>query len=439
LELPGSQRGAIDPSEALTYTLGVNDRVRFFVVGLVAAVVLVISPTVSGAGDPTQVVGYDGSQFMTDTIDGTTASTLPFPTDLAPTPYFAPAADGSVVFTNSEDPGPIWVLHPDGQAVELDSSPNDIDPAISYDGSEVAFSRFNRATGSADIYTVNSDGSGLTLVAKGDGTNSLRFPEFSPDGGSLAYWCGPAPQATTVGVGCGPMMDGTYRASGVMLMNADGSQKRMILVGGNEPDGLSWSPDGRWLTMLGCIRTLLGNNQETCTEQVFAYHTDGSDLFNNSDPGGQVTHETIPGGPGYPQFCGNSTQIFFLKGVDDNGAQGEFTYLINRDGTNRHEIFLTPDRVSWLKCVPPATGEGPPPTVNATRVTVPSVHRLSYHAAKRRLQAAHLRVGRVHRRFSRLPRNHILSQSPHAGAHAHRSTKKGPPVNLVLSRGAHRG
>jgi Tol biopolymer transport system component len=249
--------------EALTYASAVSSGIRFFVVASVVAVVLVVSPTMWGAGDQAQVVAYAGDQFITETLDGTVTSTLPFPAGLSPTGYFAPAADGSVVFANAGLTGSLWLLHPDGQAVELDSSPDDYDPALSYDGSEVVFSRFNPSTGSANIYTVSSDGSGLALVAESNGTNVLRQPKFSPDGGSIAYWCGPAPQRKTIGEGCGPMMDGTYRGSGVMLMNADGSDKRMILIGAGSamepggPDSLSWSPDGQWLTMTGCLFALV--------------------------------------------------------------------------------------------------------------------------------------------------------------------------------------
>jgi hypothetical protein len=42
----------------------------------------------------------------------------------------------------------------------------------------------------------------------------------------------------------------------------------------------------------------------------------------------------------------------------------------------------------------------------------------------------------VQRRFSpQVRRNHVIAQFPKAGAHEHRSTKAGPPVRLVLSRG----
>ena len=35
------------------------------------------------------------------------------------------------------------------------------------------------------------DGSDLHLVASGEGTQYLRVPTISPDGSTVAYWCGP--------------------------------------------------------------------------------------------------------------------------------------------------------------------------------------------------------------------------------------------------------
>jgi hypothetical protein len=338
--------------------------------------------------------------------------------------------------------------------VEVDSSPYDYDPSISYDGSEVTFARYNPTTGASDIYVVAADGSSLTLVASGQGVNHLLTPKFSPDGGSIAYACMPAQPGPNQNH-CGPLVDGSYRWGGVMLMNTDGSDKRMILIGAGSDtapvDSLSWSPDGKWLTMEGCIQKIEGTQVSPCdTEQVFAYRTDGSDLFNNLDPSRQVTHLASFVGAAWPQFSPDGSQILFLRVIDDNGNQGNFSFVINRDGTDQHEVFLSPHPAcqgqdctvmipSWGEYIPPATGGSPSPTVNATRVTVPGVRTLSYHAASNRLLAAHLTPKLTGRRFSsRVPRNHVLAQYPRRGAHAHRSTKQGPPVKLILSRGPHR-
>jgi hypothetical protein len=49
----------------------------------------------------------------------------------------------------------------------------------------------------------------------------------------------------------------------------------------------------------------------------------------------------------------NSTQIVFVKTVDDKGGRGNFSYAINLDGTNRREIFIATgdDLTAYGSCV----------------------------------------------------------------------------------------
>ena len=222
-----------------------------------------------------------------------------------------------------------------------------------------------------------------------------------------------------------------------MLMNANGTDKRMIVIAppavdayGDATGSLSWSPNGRWLTM-----DVLRCGEEPCLPQVFAYRTDGSDLFNSLDRSRQVnyrqaTRDKVTGADA-PQFCGNSSQILY--------ESGNHAYLINRDGSHRQRTAIDTLQRGypiWPVCVPPAGGGGPPPTVNVMRVTVPSVRTLSYTDAKRRLHRAGLHGGTVTRANSvRIRRGHVIAQYPRAGTHLHRSTRQGPPVKLVLSRG----
>jgi Tol biopolymer transport system component len=372
---------------------------------------------------------------------------IPFPagTDGA---IYAPAANGSIVFSDEKagtggNGGPVWLVKNDGQAVELDSSPYDFDPSISHDGSRVTFARLDPATGSSDIYTINRDGSGRTVVVSGGG-NELSTPTFSPDGGTIAYSCGPA--ARPVVAGCGPLLDGSDRASGVMLASADGSNERMILVGSSGP--MSWSPDGQWLATTHCVTHVVEGVSSCDTDEVFAYRTDGSDAFNVDDPSRQVTHgASIEEGGFDPQFSPDGSQIVFLRDVDESGHPGEFTYVVNRDGTGDHELSLTPDPPRCVGAIcdygptsgmllPSSGGGGPSPTVKATRASVPAVRALSYRVAKHRLAAVDLAGKVTHRRFSsRIKRGHVIAQYPRARTHANLRKKRGRVVKLVLSRG----
>jgi len=414
--------------------------------GLVLALTLGATPSLAGEA-PGEVIAASATPscfgFIVESLAAAVTGCLPA-SDISLS-QFAPAADGAVAFvggTDNTDPtaggqGPIWLLRPDGSQVKLDSSVWDYAPSISYDGSRIAFARFDPTTWSSDIYSVNADGSDFHLVASGGGTNDLTVPTISPDGSTIAYWCGPARHAASAGQGCGPLTDGTYRNSGAMRVNVAGTDGRMISIGAGGaftpggPGSLSWSADGQWLTMDGLAGDgCATGNGATCLTQVFAYRTDGSDLFNNSDPSRQITHETDQYGAGVPQFCGDSTSILYL-------AEGGWN-LIDLDGGNQTKIVFSPEGNAMVACIPPAVGEGPPPLVDMTHITVPSVHTLRLKAAKSALAADNLTVGTVKYKYSaKLRKNHILSQYPRAGAVAHRTDKIGPSVNLVVSRGRH--
>jgi PASTA domain/WD40-like Beta Propeller Repeat len=385
----------------------------------------------------------DCAGYLVETLAGAVTGCRVIPPGFQGTEVAA-AADGSIVGSGERglgDTTSVTLMRPDGQLVVVDSSPYDFDPAISPDGSKVAFARYeppyNPIDGPTDIFVVNSDGSGLKEVASGDGLNQLTVPTFSPDGNTIAYSCAPSgavPDSYKTAA-CGPLPDGSYRAQTVLLMNANGTNKRVILIGGG--NSLSWSPDGQWIATDGSSPcTCPGGN--TGSSQVFVYHTDGSDLFKADDPTRQVTHETDLFGAILPQFGADGTQLVYLKSLDDKGTEGNFTYVINRDGSNRHEVAMSPEGDPWGKVIETG-GEGPPPTVNAMLLSVPSVRTLSYQAAKHRLQRANLSVGKIRRRYSsHTPRNHVLGQYPRAGADAHRTTKRRPGVNLTLSRGPHK-
>ena len=203
---------------------------------------------------------------------------------------------------------------------------------------------------------------------------------------------------------------------------------------------LSWSPDGRWLTMVALAPVGCAIRPAGCNQQVFAYRTDGSDLFSYPDPDRQIQNlpsrqvtrykgdGTGPAGPAAPQFCGSSTRILY--------EAGHHAYLVDRDGAHRRRTALDTRHTGYPVCIPPPRGGGPARTVNVMHVTVPQVRTLSYAAAKRRLELAHLHVGSVKRVFSaRIRRGHVVAEFPRADVRVHRSSKQGPPVELVLSRG----
>jgi hypothetical protein len=410
-----------------------------------------VSSVASGAGDQAQIAVFSRSGcsgFVLETLAGqVTGCRVVPPANRGG--VWSIAADGSMVGNGQNGPGsvaPVTLVRPDGQVVVLDSNPYDFNPSISPDGSKVVFARavgnYQGGVWPSNLFVVNTDGTGLKQVASGGGSQ-LSEPTLSPDGSTIAYKCQPANGTAAFGPACGPLPDGSTRAYATLLVNADGSDKRVILLD-QGTQGLSWSADGKWIATES-VGPCTCSDGEPMTTNVFVYHTDGSDLFNggdpsqylNPDPDRQVTHETEGSGGLLPQFlAGSSTQLVYYRPVDDSGADEGYDYTINIDGTGRQELSLSTDGAQYGLIIPAATGGGPSPFVNVMRVPVPSVHSLSYRSARQRLQAAHLRVGKVHHSYSsRTPRNHVLRQYPHGGGYAHRTTRQGPRVTLTLSRG----
>lgn len=100
--------------------------------------------------------------------------------------------DGTqIIFQARTDPDhrvSIWSVHPDGTGLQmlpvpgcggLVSDPYSIacrEPAWSPDGRQLAFSRYDSHTGERNIYTVYTDGSGLTQVTNSG--NADQFPDW---------------------------------------------------------------------------------------------------------------------------------------------------------------------------------------------------------------------------------------------------------------------
>jgi Tol biopolymer transport system component len=407
---------------------------RFLLLGAVS--LFAFLPLQASAGTSQEhVMSMEGTSLITETLDGTVLTSLP----LHDGGYeFDPAADGAAVVS---DPG-VWYVARDGGETQVDASADDHDPAISPDGSTITFVR--STTSGSDIYTVNADGSGLTRVASGHSVDLLSAPEFSPDGGTIAYWCSPVwpgqPPAGGLPKECGPLMDGTPTLAGLVIMNRDGTDKRQIYISPSSSssvpvDQLSWSPDGRWIALY-LQRVFQQNNYWTGDQQMFAFKSSGADLFADLDPGRQVTHDPLGDPSAFPSFSPDGTQILQMRFRDGAGKEGNFPYLINRAGGGSQELSLQGD--GW-RFVPPENGGAPPPTIDKTRLVVPRVRGLGYRTARGKLRRNHFLIGAIHRRFSdSLSRNRVIATRPRAGTVLHRHSKPGSVVEVVVSRGPRR-
>lgn len=408
-----------------------------FICAVTMAVVLVPSSAPSDGVTPLVLVPSAPTQLLVETLDGTVTRTITIPadSDFDQTGYSI-ASDGTVAYDAYDRGGSIWVARPNGTVTRIDASPRDASPSITYDGSKIAFSS-DDSDGSSDIYVINADGTGLKEVASGGGTNELASPSFSPDGSTIAYVCGPITFQDT-SLNCGPQLDGKFRNAGIMLMNADGSDKRMIVqqpgVLRNLPETLAWSPNGRWLAMEGLFPAWL-NGYQTAYWRICVYPSDGSGLFWGRKGG--LTRNIDDAQGSYPSISPDSTQILYFG---NTGAHPGPT-LIDRNGGNEHPLNLT-SGWGWdmfPKFVPPAVGGLTPATVDATHVVVPDLRGVRYLPARKRLLRMHMSMGLLRWRHSpTVARGRVISERPRPGTRLHRIDGAKPPVDFVLSLGRRR-
>jgi hypothetical protein len=106
-----------------------------------------------------------------------TATTAPRP--LVPTPTRTPALAGRFVFQVASG-GDIYVVNADGTGLTLLTQ--GMDPSWSPDGSQIAFSRWTTPWG---IYAIDGDGSNERLVFS---SNVARGPVWSPDLSQIAFF-----------------------------------------------------------------------------------------------------------------------------------------------------------------------------------------------------------------------------------------------------------
>lgn len=164
-----------------------------------------------------------------------------------------PGENGKLALTLHDD---IYLVNADGSGLTLiaDSGGYDSAPAWAPDGSRLAFS------GNGDLWVVNADGSGLERITRGPHDDDA--PAWSPDGRKIVFQRDvvlfvidpDGSRATALGFGgLWPAWspDGTrlvYEvANGLAVSRVDGSGRRLVVEGEDLYTRPDWSPDGRRL------------------------------------------------------------------------------------------------------------------------------------------------------------------------------------------------
>ncbi len=192
-------------------------------------------------GSDIYMMNADGSNVVRVTMDGRSTA-----------PVWSP--DGTRIAFSSMRNGQfgIFVMRPGDPASAANiayPTGYQTDPAWSPDGTKIAFTSDWRAYDFLfDLYSAKVDGSGIEPLLTGpffwvDGLRFFFQAAWSPDGSRIAV------------VTCEYAWDNCYPASTIDIADADGSQRRtLVLTGGFSSP--AWSPDG----------TIIGYSVKSCRE-----------------------------------------------------------------------------------------------------------------------------------------------------------------------------
>ncbi|MBC8505720.1 MAG: PD40 domain-containing protein [Anaerolineales bacterium] len=152
-----------------------------------------------------------------------------------------------------------------------------------------------------EICTVNLDGSGFQRLTENDTLDT--YPAWSPGGTRMAFlaWRNDS-------------MD-------IFMMNADGSDQRLLYDSGSHDGDVHWVGDQLVYTQ---------------NSQIWMINSDGSDAHQISDPprAGEWGQAVLPFGDYDPNFNPDGSKIAFERMVAEDTQHGNYDiFLINRDGT----------------------------------------------------------------------------------------------------------
>ena len=157
-------------------------------------------------------------------------------------------------------------------------------------------------------------------------------PCFSPDGNSIAYHHYHMKYI---------LSSGSYNydrdSTGIWFVDADGSNPRMFLKGGDLPD---WSPDGEWIAFVGPAKNIwkIKSNGDSLTQL-----TSGRRTF-------------------FPDWSPDGAKIAYDQSIATAGHPSGI-WIMNADGTNDHNLGLgrnpdwSPDGFNLIYQGPPDSTE----------------------------------------------------------------------------------
>jgi TolB protein len=182
--------------------------------------------------------------------------------------------------------------------------------AWSNDGGRLIYSNYDK------LYSINQDGSALTLISGAPADRHFREVDYSPLGNKIA--------AVTIG--------SNVYDSEIYLMNPDGSA--LTLLVNNEPgliESPSFSTDGTKILFTKDVSGFEGGNGRQLDAHIFLMSIDGSDTTDLSVNKPAGTNDL------YPSFSPDGSKIIFTNAINDGSSPKEI-WIMDANGNNRRKL-----------------------------------------------------------------------------------------------------
>ncbi len=189
-----------------------------------------------------------------------------------------------------------------------DNPKYDAEPVVSPDGNQIVFG--SQREGNFDVYIMNADGSNVRRLTTRSGYNG--GPWFSPDGTKIV-WRAWYPETVAEKAQWKDCMEKNYILAfplDLWVMNADGSNKRMILHNGATNFAPSWHPDGK--------RIIFASNMDDWHADIGKYGHNFELYLINLDGTGleRITYNTVF--DSFPMFSPDGKKLVWASNRNPN-------------------------------------------------------------------------------------------------------------------------
>jgi Tol biopolymer transport system component len=232
------------------------------------------------------------------------ASTAHLPGDCPP----KPSVPAGARYVWPLYPYDIYSADPDGSDLrQLTDNPRyDAEPVVSSDGKQIVFG--SQREGDFDIYVMNTDGSNVRRLTDRVGYDG--GPWFSPDGKRIV-WRAWYPETAEEMAKWKDAMAHDYIIAvplDIWVMDADGSNKRLLVRNGATNWAPSWHPDGK--------RIIFSSNRDDWREDINQYGHNFELYIINLDGKGleRITRNAVF--DSFPMFSPDGRKLAFASNRD---------------------------------------------------------------------------------------------------------------------------